>query len=452
MDLKTIQQIVGVTPDGVNGPKTQAAIKSYQSAHGLVADGVVGPKTTAVMQSASTPPGAINLGQGSSPVSGNSALNGGSTPGINGANYAPIMAPKPVTSSATIPSNNSKVVTKDKSTGIFTGTPAPAPTDSSPTPQGNSAFTTQMAALIRQLQGQQEQGVANINAGQGQLINNSVTSTPGFNPQLGNANVKNNEIAQDAWQPVIAGAGNYMQAYAQGGQRALDTINATDKLIGPGSNQIVGPDQTLTTGTGTPIYGLGSGGNGADVYSKYQNLVFNTAQGQQKYLEASDLITSARQVDSNFQNLYNALNKYHINMSDYPRLNDLTQKIMAQAGGDAGAVSGFQEQYNALQGSISSLIKQGQASGSMIPSEVEGFSKELGAASLNPQALQKLYDEVKITAKAKIDAKMTQAMTFAHSGTNSVGNNLQSPSANSVNLGGTTGSTGNTWGHFFPNG
>uniref|UniRef100_UPI003AB84D64 peptidoglycan-binding domain-containing protein n=1 Tax=Clostridium scindens (strain JCM 10418 / VPI 12708) TaxID=29347 RepID=UPI003AB84D64 len=31
--------------DGINGPKTQAAIKAFQRAMGLIVDGIVGPKT-----------------------------------------------------------------------------------------------------------------------------------------------------------------------------------------------------------------------------------------------------------------------------------------------------------------------------------------------------------------------------------------------------------------------
>lgn len=47
--VKAIQNIVGVNPDGVFGPKTLAAVKAWQQQHGLVADGIVGPKTLAAM-------------------------------------------------------------------------------------------------------------------------------------------------------------------------------------------------------------------------------------------------------------------------------------------------------------------------------------------------------------------------------------------------------------------
>jgi GH24 family phage-related lysozyme (muramidase) len=43
--IKLIQVKVGVTSDGVWGPKTDAAVKAWQKKHGLVADGIVGPAT-----------------------------------------------------------------------------------------------------------------------------------------------------------------------------------------------------------------------------------------------------------------------------------------------------------------------------------------------------------------------------------------------------------------------
>jgi lysozyme len=43
--VKLIQAKVGVTSDGVWGPKTDAAVKAWQKKHGLAADGIVGPKT-----------------------------------------------------------------------------------------------------------------------------------------------------------------------------------------------------------------------------------------------------------------------------------------------------------------------------------------------------------------------------------------------------------------------
>lgn len=41
--------------DGINGPRTTAAIKAFQQARGLVPDGIVGPKTTAALQGGNRP-------------------------------------------------------------------------------------------------------------------------------------------------------------------------------------------------------------------------------------------------------------------------------------------------------------------------------------------------------------------------------------------------------------
>lgn len=47
--VKAVQRAVGVTADGIFGPKTQAAVKAFQSSRGLVADGIVGPLTWAAI-------------------------------------------------------------------------------------------------------------------------------------------------------------------------------------------------------------------------------------------------------------------------------------------------------------------------------------------------------------------------------------------------------------------
>ena len=48
-DTISVQKKVGVSADGVMGPKTKAAIKRFQRRNGLVVDGIVGPQTLAAM-------------------------------------------------------------------------------------------------------------------------------------------------------------------------------------------------------------------------------------------------------------------------------------------------------------------------------------------------------------------------------------------------------------------
>ena len=51
-----LQQRLGVTADGIFGPHTRAAVRSFQKRHGLLVDGIVGPQTRAALGgSASTP-------------------------------------------------------------------------------------------------------------------------------------------------------------------------------------------------------------------------------------------------------------------------------------------------------------------------------------------------------------------------------------------------------------
>ena len=42
-DVTALQRKLGLTQDGVFGPKTEAAVKAFQKANGLTADGLVGP-------------------------------------------------------------------------------------------------------------------------------------------------------------------------------------------------------------------------------------------------------------------------------------------------------------------------------------------------------------------------------------------------------------------------
>ncbi len=54
-DVVLWQKIVGTTPDGVFGPKTDVATRAWQAAHGLTADGIVGPLTWAAALASAVP-------------------------------------------------------------------------------------------------------------------------------------------------------------------------------------------------------------------------------------------------------------------------------------------------------------------------------------------------------------------------------------------------------------
>jgi peptidoglycan hydrolase-like protein with peptidoglycan-binding domain len=47
--VRALQQKLGVSADGVYGPRTRAAVKRFQRAHGLAVDGVAGPQTLAAL-------------------------------------------------------------------------------------------------------------------------------------------------------------------------------------------------------------------------------------------------------------------------------------------------------------------------------------------------------------------------------------------------------------------
>lgn len=53
--VRTLQQKLGVTADGIFGVNTEAAVKQYQRTHGLTVDGVAGQKTLAALGLISAP-------------------------------------------------------------------------------------------------------------------------------------------------------------------------------------------------------------------------------------------------------------------------------------------------------------------------------------------------------------------------------------------------------------
>jgi peptidoglycan hydrolase-like protein with peptidoglycan-binding domain len=57
--VRALQQKLGVTADGVYGPRTRAAVKRFQRANGLAVDGIAGPATLAALGLASSAPAAV---------------------------------------------------------------------------------------------------------------------------------------------------------------------------------------------------------------------------------------------------------------------------------------------------------------------------------------------------------------------------------------------------------
>jgi hypothetical protein len=71
--VRALQQKLGVSADGVYGPKTRAAVKRFQRAHGLTADGVAGPQTLAALGVSAAAPKAKEADDSSAAAPGGDA-------------------------------------------------------------------------------------------------------------------------------------------------------------------------------------------------------------------------------------------------------------------------------------------------------------------------------------------------------------------------------------------
>ena len=123
------------------------------------------------------------------------------------------------------------------------------------TAQGNSNFAVAMAGLLNQLQQQQATGLSNLGGAKGQITNQSVTTGPGFNPNIDVANnVQNMQTAQNAFAPQLKGLGNYMENFATNSGAYIGESYRLSKFLNGNTSIGIGAGPQWRGGFGALIY------------------------------------------------------------------------------------------------------------------------------------------------------------------------------------------------------